>query len=158
MSLINLAATCLAPEYPNPYMVRTSIMTEAERNGGIFTGEIAILDLDSVTNPKTTPESATGTWLGLLLRFFPVIIVGALTGFSAGDESSPLQRGFIMAWFVVGIAAGIWGWALVGTVLKDSWAWLYTLIALLPVAAPAIGGFVVVGRMLGEYGICTYLR
>jgi hypothetical protein len=114
MSLINLAATCLAPEYPNLYMVRTSIMTEAERNGGIFTGEIAILDLDSVTNPKTTPESATGTWLGLLLRFFPVIIVGALTGFSAGDEGSPLQRGFIMAWFVVGIALGsgagrLWG-------------------------------------------------
>ncbi|KAL3486905.1 hypothetical protein BJX62DRAFT_241485 [Aspergillus germanicus] len=96
-----LATTCIAPEYPNLYMVRTSIMIEAERNGGLFTGEIATLDLDCVTNPKTTSDSATGTWLGLLLGFVPLIIVGALTG-------------FIMAWFVVGIAAGpgagrLWG-------------------------------------------------
>ncbi|KAJ0421495.1 hypothetical protein BJY00DRAFT_312098 [Aspergillus carlsbadensis] len=159
MSLINLAATCLAPEYPNLYMVRTSLMAEAEQNGGFFKGDIATLDLESITTPKTSSDSAAGTWLGLLLGLVPLIIVGALTGFKAG-ESSPLQRGFIMAWFVVGVVGGIWGWALAGTVWRDPWAGLYTLIALLPVAAPAIGGFVVVGRMLGsgspkDYNIFT---
>ncbi|KAL3439869.1 hypothetical protein BJX65DRAFT_291515 [Aspergillus insuetus] len=149
MSIINLAATCLAPNYPNLYIVRTSIMTEAEANGG----------LDSITKPKTTSETATGTWLGLLLGFVPLIIVGALTGFSAGDESSPLpapRSSADSSWR--GFAARIFGWALVGTDLRDPWAWLYTLIALSPVAAPAIGEFVVVGRMLSEYGVCTYLR
>lgn len=110
MSIVNLAATCLTPEYPAIYMVRTSLINEAEENGGKIVGEVANLELDKV-EPPDDPESTEdrALLLGFLLSLPPLAIVGGLSGFHAG-KSTALERGFTMAWLAIGTAGGIWSY------------------------------------------------
>ena len=49
MSFVNLLATCLTPDYPALYMVRSEVMIEAERRGGKFDGTIGIINVDNGT-------------------------------------------------------------------------------------------------------------
>ncbi|KAJ7128528.1 hypothetical protein C8R44DRAFT_979201 [Mycena epipterygia] len=106
-----------------------------------------------------------------------LVVVGILAflsdGFSAGD-STKSQRGWTMSWFAFGSVAGV-SLALI-SVLRSSTqpsdqllidmiqrtthkllsADRISLVAgLFVYAFPAIGGFVVVGQMIREYGTCT---
>ncbi|KAL3473062.1 hypothetical protein BJX99DRAFT_261745 [Aspergillus californicus] len=170
MSIINLIATCITPEYPAIYMVRTSLMNEAEANGALIVGEVADLDLDQVDDKKDQVNLDLLGWLGFLLSLPPLAIVGALSRFSAGS-SSILERGFTMAWLATGTVGGWIGYfgieGIFGKSIKDedftskenymtSWA-AFGIVVVVPLAAPAVGGFVVVAKMLREYGICLHL-
>ena len=42
MSLVNLIAHIVTPDYPLLYMVRNTAINEAERQGGIFIGAVCV--------------------------------------------------------------------------------------------------------------------
>lgn len=174
MSIINLIATCLTPEYPAIYMVRTSIMDEAEENGAVIVGEVADIHLDPNQEVKYDADHTTDfAWIcGFLFSLPPLAIVGGLSRFATGN-SSLLERGFTMAWLATGLFAGLWVYLILGYiyVLHPSLTRLgmearahsiasllfFTLTVVVPLAAPAVGGFVVVAKMLSEYGMCVDL-
>jgi hypothetical protein len=91
---------------------------------------------------------------------FSLASVGILTKFKNGD-SSRAERGWIMSWLVTGTALGAFGLISVSNNSlgrDDNWVTLSRkgLFAAL-YCTPAIGGFVVVGRMLSDYGNCVKL-
>lgn len=89
-----------------------------------------------------------------------IAIVGGLSHFRAGS-STVAQRAWTMSWLGSDIVAGfVMGAALVPRDKKESQGniVLYGMIAwALLFGAPAIGGFVVVGQMVKEYGSCIKL-
>jgi hypothetical protein len=104
--------------------------------------------------------------LPVLLSSISLIVVGCFSHFEKG-ESTRSQRAWIMSWLVVGIVSGVlvdWlGFFFVPAYDKEkrrtgkclSFGSVITGIFLLGgFFVPAIGGFVVVGNMLKEYGIC----
>ena len=46
MSMVNLASTLLTPEYSTVFMVKSEIMGEASRRGGIFDGVVGSIEVD----------------------------------------------------------------------------------------------------------------
>jgi hypothetical protein len=104
--------------------------------------------------------------LPVFLSSISLIVVGCLSHFEKGD-STHSQRAWIMSWLVVGIASGVfvdWLGPLFIPVYDEekretdkclSVGLVITGVVLLGgFFVPAIGGFVVVGNMLKEYGIC----
>ena len=88
-----------------------------------------------------------------------IAIIGGLSGFRAG-ESTHAQRVWTMTWFAFGCMSGYMihilelfipiTMPLVGSLLRAVYIFLW--------CAPSIGGFVVVGQMLKEYGSCIRLN
>ena len=89
----------------------------------------------------------------------PYAIIAGLTHFEKG-QSTHAQRVWTMTWLTFGVLFGV----AYGTQsrqrafrqdgrFQDWWNWIDNYIY----SAPAIGGFVVVGQMLKEYGYCTLL-
>ncbi|PMD39383.1 hypothetical protein L207DRAFT_633996 [Hyaloscypha variabilis F] len=130
--------------------------------------DIFILRTDSATlETNITPgtynyEPATYMvflW-GLFLALTPIAIVGSLSHFHAGS-STVGQRAWTMAWLGSDIIAGfILGHGLMPADKKatDSRRALGAMIGhTLLFGAPALGGFVVVGQMVTEYGSCITL-
>lgn len=107
MSVVNAVANLLTPQYAAIFVIRTPAMTEAEQRGKAFfkaAFEVDLLDVPASAVPsKWTP--VIQKYLPLLLGLIPLAIVGGLSKFQAGN-STPLQRGFIMTWLVVGIVYG----------------------------------------------------
>jgi hypothetical protein len=113
MSVVNIIAGLLTPEYSAMFIVRTPIMDEAERSGGaFFKGEIRVKspearsdylyrDIDEEGEQEDVVFSAISFVLGLV----PLAIIGALSRFQTGGSTS-VQRGFAMSWLVLGIALG----------------------------------------------------
>jgi len=109
----------------------------------------------------------------ILISSFSIIIIGVLTRFQYGT-STKAQRAWTISWLVVGIAiigispltrAMLGGLSRWNSVPGSSESNAYRLFALFLAQvmlsmisgiffAPAIGGLVVVGQMLREYGIC----
>jgi len=94
------------------------------------------------------------TILALFFAFIPLIIVGCLSRF-ARRSSTSLQRGFTMSWLAVGILYGmaVGLYDIGGRIDNDIPA--VTVGSILVVSVPALGGMVVVGMMLRDFGICT---
>jgi hypothetical protein len=100
-----------------------------------------------------------------LISLIPVIVNGTMSHFHSGSvpaTESSTWKSYTMQWLVFGLVTGIW-WVLdqegkdaspspkkylgpVGRVL------LYVLSA-----SPAVGGFIVVGQMVVEYGVCFWV-
>lgn len=78
----------------------------------------------------------------------PLVIYGALSSFQSG-QSSVAQRVWTMMWLVLGMCVGSIVqndiYSLSGR--KFVWVWF----------VPSIGGFVVVGQMILQYGTCVPL-
>lgn len=156
MSLINLVATIVTPHYPTLYMVRTSMMIEAEGAGGRFEGVIANIENEHVVANSVNPPLR---WRAIAIGSFgiiaPYIILAGFTGFAPG-ASTAMQRGFTMAWLVTGQIFGGWFTFMslleFHTTTKD---YIMTILfyILVPII-PAIGGLVVVGQMLVVNGDC----
>ncbi|KAH8773724.1 hypothetical protein F5883DRAFT_615254 [Diaporthe sp. PMI_573] len=121
----------------------------------------------------------------LLVAVLPLAIVGAFTSFRTGTDVR-VQRAWILAWLIIGSASPIliselsvmFGVHTRVTSLqkyilrrqgrgrrshniathpgKLGNAW-FALIILFPLWIPAIGGMVVVGKMLQDFGVCTRL-
>ena len=113
--------------------------------------------------PGTDNYKPATRWVflwGLLLALAPIAIVGGLSHFHAGN-STVAQRGWTMSWLGSDIFAGfILGAALVpadkeGTQEHNILVGIITYALIF--CAPALGGFVVVGQMVKEYGSCIKL-
>ncbi|KAF2666198.1 hypothetical protein BT63DRAFT_481990 [Microthyrium microscopicum] len=273
MSLLNLLAQLVAVDYPTLYMVRSEMMEEAIRRGGIFKGFTGHLGPDTsgqdanadrvkiktqpgpwiveditenhlvgqtpyfhLKNPNYGASSAqslqsmvmykedlikkiqptvlipscprfktkqkvddgpTSSWelqpgarnisssstlkksRWLLRIIAPIIfgclsvgLLGILSKFSKGTESTSVERGFTMSWLAVGMLCGFISPALTeslqdgyGDIFKDS-DWFgsaYAFIAVTLVLAaiygvflvPGLGGYAVVGKMILKFGSCS---
>ena len=105
---------------------------------------------------------AASNFIFLAVCGIEIAIIGGLSGFRAG-ESTYAQRVWTMTWFAFSCMSGYMihtlelfmpitmspDW-LVRSLFKAAYIFLY--------CAPSIGGFVVVGQMLKEYGSCIRLN
>ena len=180
MSAVNLIASLLGPSFPTMFLVHTPDMTKAREDGGQFEGIVAELiprkrgdrEVEKISCNFTalTPRIRfASVIIGILSLLAPLAIVGGLSGFNAGETSTTAQRGWIISWIVIGSisssaallfqlvlrslftdpptdAADVLGFGVV----------LLSFVVLISVFwIPAIGGMVIVGQQLREYGICT---
>jgi hypothetical protein len=101
--------------------------------------------------------------LSLMVGCSSLPIVGLKSRFHKG-RSTHAQRIWTMTWLAVGIAIGSFA-AFYSAILEyrdrylkglsDMDKLLFTLLMVVVFAAPAVGGFVVVGQMLKSYGDCA---
>lgn len=84
----------------------------------------------------------------------PYLIIYVLTGFDARDSSS-VQRGFTMAWLVIGQVYGLIFYicGVEQALASDDTCYMM----LLTYTVVAIGGFVVVGQMMMAGEVCTVI-
>jgi hypothetical protein len=162
MSVFNIIGNLSRPEYPSLFMIRTPLMNEAEQAGCYFEGEIDV-QIGEGESPRKLSEAQDREdgrqfVVGLLLGSTLLAIIGGLTGFQKRD-STPLERGFTMSWLVVSILFGPFGTAFhlanVTSEINARFSLVLTFTILF--GTPAIGGMVVVGRMIHKFGICTLL-
>jgi hypothetical protein len=109
-------------------------------------------------------RNAIGVAIGTVALITPYVLIAIFSGFHAGSLSTPLQRGFVMLWLVGGQVFG----ALVGLSgqghgtknampIVRSWPWymrVSSVVLHLAFVTPAVGGFVVVGLMIKQFGSC----
>jgi hypothetical protein len=90
-----------------------------------------------------------------------IAAVGILTRFNGGKRSTRTERGFTMSWLVVGMFFGVASrgisFFLLG--MYDARTMAYGLLIVVIIfgafLVPALGGFIVVGKMIMEFGSCT---
>ena len=136
-------------------------------------GELEVL-LSTFGRHETTPtfdrtqgiRNLVAIALGIAAVVTPYILIAIFShGFETGTESTTLQRGFVMSWLVVGQVFGaISGQrghedSTVGNIFYDyelgTKEGYFSLLLLVAVIAPAVGGFVVVGLMIKQFGSCV---
>jgi hypothetical protein len=161
MSVVNLFGTILTPDYPVVYLVESEVMSEALRHDGArFEGMVgriqeensAIEEVDAVGYSRFGFNHVYKILLhfsvGYALGSISLAITGGISGFRAG-QSTKAERVWTMMWLVCGI--------MIGTAVQSpefsSFSGL-SLIAIIIYCAPAVGGFIVVGQMLQNYGSC----
>lgn len=100
-------------------------------------------------------------YLSLCFGLLPFAIIGPLSHFNDG-ESTKVQRGWTMAWLVVGNIFGHYSYETIETlsnsVASRALSFNFVKIPLLKVllyGAATVGGMVVVGQMLVDYGNCV---
>lgn len=110
-------------------------------------------------------------WTPLALTVVTLAVIAGITRFQTGTQSTAMQRGFIMSWAVLGNLFGVlsgviycWAFLLVAELHKDRrlilWPWVLFLFvgcvfSVLVTFVPSLGGMVIVGQMISEYGDCT---
>lgn len=156
MSILNILGNIARPEYPSMYIIRTPIMDEAEAAGCYFENEI---------NVRLRCESNPSSWLhagftrklwsaGVCVCFgASLLFIIIMWGNQQNAGSTAAERVFTVSWLVASF--------LVGPLVQIFWI----SICLIPrrrlillsmvVCTPAIGGLVVVGQMVEQFGICT---
>jgi hypothetical protein len=183
MSLLNLITNLLRPDYPSMYLIHTKDMDYATRDGGVFSGMVASVDTDRFAAEFEEPidlgnELFREKWMLPLyfLSYFiiaivvPLGIVGGVTGFREGSDIT-VRRAWILAWLIVGSVSSVlilWG----DYVLLRAPApgkrrrhrhrqsrltseLIIIVFTSIPLWIPAIGGMVVVGQELKDFGICS---
>jgi hypothetical protein len=88
----------------------------------------------------------------LTIAILPFAIVGGFTHFQSGSNVS-IRISWILGWLIVGSVSSLW--VRVAQQYGDSRHPIWETILVIPLWIPAIGGFVVVGQMLKDFGICT---
>jgi len=162
MSIVNVIASLSCPNYPAMFMIRTPIMNEAEQAGGAFSGELHVnLGQNQRITKRSRIESALVQALMWFLAVVPIIIVGGLSRFAAGN-STAIERGFTMFWLVAGVWYGVltFGNKLslfprYGRLSTSTFKFIWDFVWILFSGVPAVGGMVVVGMMLHQFGECT---
>jgi hypothetical protein len=101
-----------------------------------------------------------GIAIGILALIAPYVLIYVFSGFQRGTVSTPLQRGFVMSWLLAGQVFGAfmgWGGQENSAVSfhKLNRLTLISIIVCLVIFTPAIGGFVVVGLMIKQFGSCV---
>ncbi|KAK1988829.1 hypothetical protein LZ30DRAFT_744785 [Colletotrichum cereale] len=199
MSLLNLIALLVTPEYNCIYLVHTPDLDKAKKQGGRFCGMIASVDLDSIKEPLRTfwpSQAAHASYFAVttVLLLFPAVLVAALTDYNPG-HSTIRQRAWILCWLAFGIVMGplirmltvfpseIYGvykirandaiayaldnasfmqrlidWLVAKyfRIIKTSF-YVCVVLGAAICFTPAIGGMLVVGEMLQEFGVCRRL-
>jgi len=236
MSIINLTANILTPEYPTLFMVQSDAMHELQQEQyGDFDGTVGTIVPQNVNSkdngfhhllsvrpilvtevrpgyrqayvqiPEGYVEDSDGPLevefsrfgrhetvptfdrtqrirnlvalaIGISALVTPYVLIAIFSnGFEAGTMSTPLQRGFVMSWLVVGQVFGALS-ALrghddssAGNIFCDIDDWsdivrnwgefksflFFGFLPLLAGITPALGGFVVVGLMIKQFGSCV---
>lgn len=172
MSLLNLLGSLMCPQYPSYYLVESRTMDEARKIAGtVIEGAVGRLVENHEQRrqrPHRFSETSTQWWkskkklarlpFALAPTAVSVLIIWLLSGFRKGS-STVGQRIWIATWLALGSIIGI-----AGAEVRDGHnmmephppaAVLHQLGKLILGGAPAIGGFVVVGQMLHDYGVCT---
>ena len=170
MSLINLIASLVVPQFPAIFMVRTTVMTEAERENGKFEGVVA--DLSEERCLEGTLLRRYVVWFegAFVCLFFSVTfaIYGQGLSWNPGTISSRAQEGWTMAWLC---SSGLFGsvvngigkrmWSRPPMKLrrgrKEFWWQVYWFLVPLVFGISAVGGLVVVGQMMAVHGYCGTL-
>jgi hypothetical protein len=107
----------------------------------------------------------------LALITLQTLIAVLSNGYQAGTLTTPVQRGFVVSWFVVGQVLGlVFGLAgyedSVGATVFGAFeeiedisaAGVFVFIVFcLAAITPAVGGFVVVGQMIQQFGSCILI-
>jgi hypothetical protein len=117
---------------------------------------------DRVTEPDIDTSSRLLIFAPLLFGVISIIVVGILSRFSTGQSSTKTERGFTMSWLVIGMLFGFVSKGMDPVLLHGNYdvmeviGWLLFLIVFFGVFfVPAVGGFIVVGKMIMEFGSCT---
>ncbi|KAE8442734.1 hypothetical protein EG329_002874 [Mollisiaceae sp. DMI_Dod_QoI] len=167
MSFLNLIGNSLTPTYETVYLVQTPSLKEAEDQGGEFLGVVGEIDLGAITRGDGTydlRQNPFNRWLRICLWGFiglvPLAILGGMSKFAAG-HSTVAERAWIMSWIVVGWAIPVI-FALIIAYLKNKtkvgiWTGGPVILCFVLSFVPVIGGFVVVGRMLRDFGVCRLI-
>jgi hypothetical protein len=143
-------------------MIRTPVIDEAKKAGYYFEDELNVV-IDKRNAPwtyyiVTGPSVAVEFFTGLLLGLIPLAISDWLSGFKA-SKSTSLERGFTTSRLLVSILFGptkrILHFVMVEAPTNECLRIFASYIIIFGV--PAIGGMVVVGQMMGEFGTCTLL-
>lgn len=156
-------------------------MTQAEQEQKAFFCEALDVELQHTDQPEFPSLMASLAKLCSIisLNFVPLAIVGGLSRFQAGN-STQLQRGFAMSWLVCGAWYGLIKQITAGLVFAhpkddprstaeakpltfedfsvepaapDFVIFLYILLC----CPFVVGGMVVAGLMMRDYGVCTLI-
>ena len=100
-------------------------------------------------------KQATGLFFAsILVGCLAIAIIGGISRFKAG-HSTKGQRIWTMMWFTFGTTIGPIPLLRVLATVRDGTRYYWIVDVILAVfCAPAIGGYIVVGKMLQEYGRC----
>jgi hypothetical protein len=156
MSIVNITAALLSPEYPTMYLINSPDMNRDEHD---YPDTIAAIDVDVLTSTVVDYYLVHRRRRGFAYfviaavgSLAPFAIVGGISRFESGEHSTVTDRGWMMSWLVLGQVSAIWVriWIYVSSDDK-----LMVLLFVAPLWVPAIGGMVTVGRMLRDYGVCT---
>jgi len=166
MSIANSAAALVTPEYPLMLLVWSPDMHEAEECGAKFDGVYATIDIDAGLRsiPLDPLHGQTRTYAvvaSILCAISPLAIVGGLSGFQIGQQSTASQHGWILSWLVASMVFPFcyrflsifanWGSSaspLFNYYLPFGFLYVSSFV-------PAIRGMVTGFLMLRDYGVCT---
>ena len=129
--------------------------TSKPRSQTSMEGPYLMIPSYSEYSPSLKGDREFDNWVGieyaaLAIALIPVVIIGVLSSFKPG-QSTNTQRVWTMTWLAIGIVYGP------TTQIVDTSRFAQKLMWLIFFGTPAIGGFVVVGQMLKEYGNCVRL-
>jgi hypothetical protein len=180
MSILNTLGNILMPEYASLTLIRTPVLVEAMQ-GQLDDCHALRIDLGPGALGDSTQIRAKRGWyqssgfIAIPLGMMPLVVVGVLSGFKPG-ASSPLERGFALAWLLCGVVCGplidFVCRIFVGLYSLQRWdaqeedddekrsnrnLLLQYLAVSIVLASPAVGGMVIVGLQLRSFGICTLL-
>jgi hypothetical protein len=180
MSLINFSALMICPQYSSLFVVESSALDTLR--GIVQAGEFPLTGAVGRITPETErnlqkdhdlargqkrPPLIDASRLIFLSRSVvlayavPIAIIGGISRFSPGS-SEAYQRVLVMLWLIWGMQ-GL-SYLVILEALFDSRPVIKLsapranvnsiLLTLFYYSAPAIAGFVVVGKMINEYGVC----
>lgn len=175
MSLLNLLGSLMCPEYSNFYLVENDVSDDARKHPGtVIEGTVGRL-MQSHGHERRRPgrfsdPQAWKWWrdskqfirapIALIPTCVSVAIIGVMSHFRAGSSTS-IQRSAIISWLVVGSYIGAAnaevrkGYSIMEP--HPTVAMLWQAFTLILGGVPAILGFVIVGKMLQEYGNCVII-
>jgi hypothetical protein len=179
MSFINILANMTCPTYPAIYLVenrtlhhlRQQIASEGKQDTFYVEGAVGTLKEDeedeegwenneSVFNLRRMLRE-TAAYVLVMLIFIGVLlgVMGGLTGFQKA-ASTLSQRVWIMFWLIYGTGVGVYG-GLMHLMKQDVNGKLLDLGLIFGVAVHstiAVGGYVVVGQMILQVGVCQQIN
>lgn len=173
MSLVNLLGNFMTPQYSTKFLVGSKTLDDLkielascpdtypiEGEVGRITDEterdIKEGHLHHFRHPSKT-RAVCLYIMSFLVAAVPIAIVGGISRFEPA-ASTAYQRVWIMMWLVFGMVLGPVLYSMDNTSLmgfddpKKRW---FRLAYAITYCAPSIGGFVVVGQMIAEYGVCS---
>jgi hypothetical protein len=155
------------PAGPEPYTVsqaslRTKRLDSFDAKKKIERWEVRFEGM-GLSNPTHRRSRNLTYAFTLSLGMISVAINGAMSHFQAG-ASTPVQQSWTMVWLAFGVVSGF---AFIVSTEQERgterwqrhtgpwWAPCWQLLSYMGSASPAIGGLLVVGQMIHEYGSCT---
>ena len=155
---------------------------ESEPDNFYYEGTVGRLDKKSeklleermaaFRRPKNVTRIVLRAYIHIAFRIViasavPLAVIGGLSRFRTGSSSTRTQRQFIELWLSLGVVAGVVMEQYQNYLENRTWlnvrrvsavlVWSSWIINLL-YGVPAVIGFVIVGKMMYEYGVCVRIN